>query len=381
MVTLHPRAARSRAHARVKRTGLIVYSESPTFGPARHARDWGERLSKQLARPGAIEARAAARAKPDCPTEHSPLSVAGLIKRYIDYVDPIQPLGQSKRAILKAISVFQPLASKLAAQLDHEDILAYARARKLKGVGPATVGQDLIYLRGVLAMAKPAFGLEAVSARPIDEVLPLLRQLGLVGPSGKRDRRPTGEELKRLYAHFEGQTAHHSTKIPMRDLCEYAIWTGKRESEICRVRWADLDPAGRVTTQILRDMKHPRHKIGNDFRYPLLGEAYDIVSRQPKLDERIFPFKANSVSQRFTYACRVLKIEHLHFHDLRREAASRLFEEGYVPHEVAQVTGHKSLDTLWQVYTKLDPEKLEQSRARREARERKRPARRLRVVS
>jgi hypothetical protein len=79
----------------VKRSGLIVYSESRTFGAARQARDWGERLSKQLARPGAIEARAAARAKPDGPTEHSPLSVAGLIKRYIDYVDPIQPLRRS----------------------------------------------------------------------------------------------------------------------------------------------------------------------------------------------------------------------------------------------------------------------------------------------
>jgi hypothetical protein len=54
----------------------------------------------------------------------------------------------------------------------------------------ATVGQDLIYLRLVLAMAKPAFGLTAVSARAIDEALPLPRELGLVGKSNKRDRRP-----------------------------------------------------------------------------------------------------------------------------------------------------------------------------------------------
>lgn len=50
-----------------------------------------------------------------------------------------------------------------------------------------------------------------------------------------------------------------------------------------------------------------------------------------------------------------LGTEDLRYHDLRREGASRLFEKGYSIEEVAQVTGHRNLNILWQVYTQLFP--------------------------
>ncbi|MDH8142485.1 tyrosine-type recombinase/integrase, partial [Klebsiella pneumoniae] len=53
-----------------------------------------------------------------------------------------------------------------------------------------------------------------------------------------------------------------------------------------------------------------------------------------------------------------LGIEDLRYHDLRREGASRLFEAGFSIEEVAQVTGHRSLNILWQVYTELFPKTL-----------------------
>jgi integrase len=43
---------------------------------------------------------------------------------------------------------------------------------------------------------------------------------------------------------------------------------------------------------------------------------------------------------------------------LRREGASRLFEQGHSIKEVAQVTGHRNLNVLWQVYMQLFPHKL-----------------------
>jgi integrase len=370
MATIRQRGNRFQAIVRLKRAGQLIYEEAKTFPREALARAWAKQLEQSLRRDG-VEARRERRSG-------GTGTLGELIKRYIEYVDPIQPLGRSKRAVLEAIAE-EPIAGKRLGDLQAEDVIRYARGRHQAGAGPATVAQDLIYLRLVLAMARPTWGIE-MSAAPVDEALPLLKQWGVVGRSEKRERRPSAEELRRLYELFRKQVGHPSTKIPMLDLCEYAIWTGRRESEICRVRWEDLDLSGPVATQLLRDMKHPRKTKGNDFRFPLLGEARAIVERQPRIDERIFPYEAESVSARFTNACAKLGIKDLHFHDLRREAASRLFEEGYVPHEVAQVTGHKSLDTLWQIYTKLDPAKLDASRARREARERKRPARRLRVV-
>ncbi|UVS94945.1 hypothetical protein EFP19_03555 [Burkholderia glumae] len=47
----------------------------------------------------------------------------------------------------------------------------------------------------------------------------------------------------------------------------------------------------------------------------------------------------------------------LRWHDLRHEAASRLFEKGLHPLEVASVTGHRSMQMLKR-YTHLDPKSL-----------------------
>lgn len=58
-----------------------------------------------------------------------------------------------------------------------------------------------------------------------------------------------------------------------------------------------------------------------------------------------------------TRACARLAIIDLHFHDLRHEATSRLFEAGYDIPEVASVTLHSSWNELKR-YTQLRPESL-----------------------
>jgi hypothetical protein len=58
-------------------------------------------------------------------------------------------------------------------------------------------------------------------------------------------------------------------------------------------------------------------------------------------------------------ACQVLRIDDLHFHDLRHEGASRLFEAGFRIEHVALVTGHKDWKMLRR-YTHVRPEALHQ---------------------
>jgi integrase len=50
-------------------------------------------------------------------------------------------------------------------------------------------------------------------------------------------------------------------------------------------------------------------------------------------------------------------LDNLHFHDLRHEVTSRLFEKGLGIMEVASMTGHKSLSMLKR-YTHIEAEKL-----------------------
>jgi len=61
--------------------------------------------------------------------------------------------------------------------------------------------------------------------------------------------------------------------------------------------------------------------------------------------------------------CRELKIEDLHFHDLRHEGTSRLFEAGFSIEQVSLVTGHKDWKMLRR-YTHLKPEALHNAHVR-----------------
>jgi len=115
----------------------------------------------------------------------------------------------------------------------------------------------------------------------------------------------------------------------------------------------------------LRDRKDPRQKKSNDQRIPLLSvcgyDAMALIEEQRTIrsneDDRIFSYNHRSVGTAFRRACQDLEIEDLHFHDLRHEGTSRLFEAGFSIQHVALVTGHKDWKMLRR-YTHLKPESL-----------------------
>ena len=138
-------------------------------------------------------------------------------------------------------------------------------------------------------------------------------------------------------------------------IIDFAVQTARRESEICALLWEDIDAAAH--TGIVRDAKHPTKKEGNHRRFKMTPEAWRIVAGQPRNSDRVFPYNSKSVGAAFTRSCLVLGIKDLHFHDLRHEATSRLFERGYEIHEVAQFTLHESWSELKR-YTNLRPENV-----------------------
>ena len=71
----------------------------------------------------------------------------------------------------------------------------------------------------------------------------------------------------------------------------------------------------------------------------------------------LFTYSLRGLSGAFLRLCRRLNIDNLHFHDLRHEATSRLFEKGLNPVEVATITGHKDTRMLMG-YTDLRAEDL-----------------------
>lgn len=132
----------------------------------------------------------------------------------------------------------------------------------------------------------------------------------------------------------------------MREIIMFALFSTRRQEEITRITWEDYQ-GDRV---MVRDMKHPGQKIGNDTWCDLPAEARRVVDALKRGKGEIFPYNHRSISASFTRACSFLAIPDLHFHDLRHEGASRLFELGLnIPH-VAAVTGHRAWASL-QRYT------------------------------
>lgn len=348
MATLQQRGGKWRAI--VRRKGHPP--QSRTFPTKTAAKTWGDRIERELAE---MEARGGSHGED--------LTIGQLIDWRTDEIGKVK--GVSKTQAGNMTRLREGLGDIVARRLTANDVVAHAQRRiggqhmRPDGViipacGPATMNVELGYLSELLKLAGPLKGIR-LPTDPVADARPVLRLLKLVAKSKRRDRRPTKDELDRIRTHF-GAAAWRSL-IPMVDIIDFAVMTAKRESEITRLQWSDLDPSTR--TALLRDAKHPRAKVGNHKRFPLLGPAWELVQRQPRTEgeDRIFPYNPKSVGTAFTRACAALRIEDLHFHDLRHEATSRLFEAGYDIPEVAAVTLHESWNELKR-YTQLRPESL-----------------------
>lgn len=285
------------------------------------------------------------------------LTIGDLIDLHLtDMREMRKDTARSKMFVLRSLK--QDLGHVAVEALTREAIIEYGRKRAAAGAGPATVVIDVSYLNTILTHAAAVHGI-TVSLEQLKLGRAALLRLGIVGKSKERDRRPTQEELDHITAWLDGNPRQ---SIPAGRITRFAVASAMRIEEICRIRWTDLDE--RKRTVIVRDRKDPRNKEGNHQRVPLLDatgyDAWALIQEQGKLSghlDRIFPYTPDSVSTAFRRACRELEIEDLRFHDLRHEAASRLFEAGFAIEQVALVTGHKDWKMLRR-YTNLKPEDL-----------------------
>ncbi len=308
----------------LKRGGVIVAREHRTFADRREASLWIAQREVEIRKPGAVA---------DNP------KLADVIDRYIG--ESRRPLGATKTQVLRTIKA-KPIGAMRCRDITSRDVFALAQALA-ESVQPQTVQNYLSHLSAVFAVARPAWGYP-LDRQAMADAFTVAKRMGVTAKSGKRSRRPMLDELDRLLDHFTASRSRRCDAIPMADCVLFALFSTRRLEEITRIRWADLDAdAGRV---LVRDMKHPGEKIGNDQWVDLPPEALAIIARQPRKAAEIFPYSGETIGANFTRATRLLGIEDLHFHDLRHEGVSRLFELGWsIPH-VAAVSGHRSWQSL-----------------------------------
>ncbi|MNN56776.1 Tyrosine recombinase XerC [compost metagenome] len=124
----------------------------------------------------------------------------------------------------------------------------------------------------------------------------------------------------------------------------FALFSTRRQEEITRIRWDALND--KEQSALVTDMKNPGQKYGNDVWCHMPDEAWRILQSMPKVADEVFPYNSRSISASFTRACHFLQIEDLHFHDLRHDGVSRLFEKGWDIPRVASVSGHRDWNSM-----------------------------------
>lgn len=331
-----------KARVRLKQPNQKRYEKSKTFAKKSQAQKWAKELVKELQTEGIPSG-----------VKHKTILIGDLLTLYLNDPFTSRNLGRSKRSVLQRLRSYD-IALVEADKLTANHIVQHCKARLEEPTNPLpqTVYHDVTFLRSVINVAGPMFGYSA-NLQAHEEAIPTLITYGLIGRSNSRERRPTTEELKKMEEGLSKRQSHRSANIPLVDIFHISILTCMRLGEVCRVTWGDLNIE--ASTLTIRDRKDPRIKKGNHCTIPLCPESLRIIISQEhtQRDERIFPYKSQSIGAAWQRVCKEQQVENLHYHDLRAEGACRLFERGLNIVEVSKITGHRDINVLNNVYLRL----------------------------
>lgn len=227
------------------------------------------------------------------------------------------------------------------------ECLAVYRDRRLREVGAGTVLRELGVIGRMFSLATTEWGMPLAGN-------PMTRISKPKAPNA-RERRLSAEEEARLF-----QGCKSSRNRYLRPLIVLALETAMRRGELLRVRRQDLDAAS-CTLHI------PLSKNGHARTIPLSPTALrELLALPVPPDGSLFPLTPVALRLAWDRLLRRAGICDLHFHDLRHEAISRLFERGLSVPEVALVSGHRDVRQLFR-YTHLRAEDVARKLARAEA--------------
>lgn len=169
---------------------------------------------------------------------------------------------------------------------------------------------------------------------------PVAGEIKLPSNGKPRDRRLEGNEATLLLENLTGEA---------RAIFEFAIETGMRRGEMLSLEWRNVDYKKLVA--VLIDTKN-----GETRAVPLSSSAVRVLKglTQGVGKAKVFKITRSQLRDAWEAARTATGIPDIRLHDLRHEAASRLFEKGLNVMEAASVTGHKTLSMLKR-YTHLNP--------------------------
>lgn len=307
--------------AKIRRKGYPALSA--TFDTKAEAQRWASEIEGDMSRARFVDMREAERT-----------TLAEALDRYVREISASKKGAKQENTRANKWKK-HPLAGKGLAALRSSDFAAYRDDELKAGKSTATVRLDLALISHLFTVAIKDWGIEGLS----NPVMKLRMPKG----AKERDRRPKAFELAGVIEKAGGIHAE------MPAIIQLAVETAMRRSELIGLRRENV----RAKHALLEDTKNGTRRL-----VPLSSKARALLDGLPaRLDGRVFSLAPHSVSQYFHKACVAAGVVDLHFHDLRHEGTSRLFEKGLSMMEVASITGHKTMSMLKR-YTHLCPDDL-----------------------
>ncbi len=309
--------------AKVRKKGFPPQSQ--VFRTKREAVAWASVVESEMTR-GVWRDR----------SESESTTLAECMDRYLVEVVPTKRGGRREVDYVNQWKA-RNIAHLYMSSVRGKDVAAAMRDMEGEGKGANTIRLHLALLSHLFKVARTEWGMEALS-NPVESV----RKPRL--PQG-RDRRLVRDEEHRLLESCD------AINPELGAIVRFAIETAMRQGEIMGLAWDEVDLPGRTVTLQLT-------KNGTKRVVPLSAAAFRVLTGLPRqLNGKVWIYGQEGIKYAFSAACRRAGIEDLHFHDLRHEATSRLFEKGLNLMQVAAITGHKTLQMLKR-YTHLRAEDL-----------------------
>lgn len=316
MASIEKRGNKYRARVRIKG---VDYSEN--FIRHADAKAWAAHMESQIL---------------DGIQNNAPrnLFFSDVLERYIKEIVP-QREG-SKFETLRIQNFMKTNLAKVPLTELRPTHFANWRDDRLKSVSPDTVLRELGILSGICNVAMKEWGL--LPDNPIKKISK---------PKGAppRKRRPTEEELNAIAEKlgYTDESKLDTVHARIGAMVWFAVFTAMRSGEMCSLTWQHIDFEKRLAHL-------PKTKNGHSRDVPLSTAAIAILEKLRGIHETsVFDVQDATRDVLFRKARDECGIKDLHFHDLRREALTRMSKK--VPVELlAKISGHRDLKILLNTY-------------------------------